>query len=40
MWSDCLKVKGIIDVVEESDGLLIFVEYKKGKMGKYLNDYF
>lgn len=40
VWSDRLKVKGIIDAVEESDGLLIPVEYKKGKMGKHLNDHF
>jgi CRISPR-associated exonuclease Cas4 len=33
-------VKGVIDAVEETDGLLIPVEYKKGKMGKHLNDHF
>ncbi|MBE9175427.1 CRISPR-associated protein Cas4 [Synechocystis salina LEGE 06155] len=40
VWSDRLKVKGIIDAVEESDGLLIPLEYKKGKMGNHLNDHF
>ena len=40
VWSDRLKVKGIIDAVEETDGLLIPLEYKKGKMGKHLNDHF
>jgi CRISPR-associated exonuclease Cas4 len=40
VWSECLKVKGIIDAVEETDGLLIPVEYKKGKMGKHLNDHY
>lgn len=40
VWSDRLKVKGIIDAVEETDGNLIPLEYKKGKMGKHLNDHF
>jgi CRISPR-associated exonuclease Cas4 len=40
VWSDRLKVKGIIDAVEETHGLLIPLEYKKGKMGKHLNDHF
>ncbi len=40
VWSDRLMVKGIIDAVEETDGLLIPLEYKKGKMGKHLNDHF
>jgi CRISPR-associated exonuclease Cas4 len=40
VWSERLKVKGIIDAVEETDGLLIPVEYKKGKMGKHLNDHY
>jgi CRISPR-associated exonuclease Cas4 len=38
--SDRLLVSGIIDAVEEGDGLLIPLEYKKGKMGNYLNDHF
>jgi CRISPR-associated exonuclease Cas4 len=40
VWSNRLKVKGIIDAVEETDGLLIPLEYKKGKMGRHLNDHF
>ncbi len=40
VWSDRLKVSGIIDAVEERDGELIPLEYKKGKMGNYLNDHF
>lgn len=40
VWSDRLKIKGIIDAVEEMDGLLLPLEYKKGKMGKHLNDHF
>lgn len=39
-WSDRLLVSGIIDAVEERDSLLIPLEYKKGKMGNYLNDRF
>jgi CRISPR-associated exonuclease Cas4 len=40
VWSDRLKVAGIIDAVEESQGQLIPVEYKKGKMAQHLNDHF
>ncbi|EKQ70616.1 CRISPR-associated protein Cas4 [Leptolyngbyaceae cyanobacterium JSC-12] len=40
VWSDRLLVSGVIDAVEECNGSLIPVEYKKGKMGKYLNDHF
>lgn len=40
VWSDRLKVSGIIDAVEEREGLLVPLEYKKGKMGNYLNDHF
>jgi CRISPR-associated exonuclease Cas4 len=40
VWSERLAVSGIIDAVEEKDGQLIPVEYKKGKMAKYLNDHF
>jgi CRISPR-associated exonuclease Cas4 len=35
-----LKVAGIIDAVEECDGQLVPVEYKKGKMAQHLNDHF
>lgn len=40
VWSDRLLVSGIIDAVEEREGTLIPVEYKKGKMAKHLNDHF
>lgn len=40
VWSERLKVSGIIDAVEEREGFLVPLEYKKGKMGNYLNDHF
>jgi len=40
VWSDRLQVSGIIDLVEERDGQLIPVEFKKGRMSRHLNDYF
>lgn len=40
VWSDRLHVSGIIDAVEEREGQLIPLEYKKGKMAKHLNDHF
>jgi CRISPR-associated exonuclease Cas4 len=40
VWSDRLQVKGIIDAVEERDGRLIPLEYKKGRMANHLNDHF
>ncbi len=40
VWSDRLLVSGIIDAVEEREGELVPVEYKKGKMAKHLNDHF
>jgi CRISPR-associated exonuclease Cas4 len=40
VWSDKLQVKGIIDAVEEKDGFLVPIEYKKGRMKKHLNDHF
>jgi CRISPR-associated exonuclease Cas4 len=45
VWSDELRIAGFADVVEEpliSDapaGLMIPIEYKKGRMGKWLNDH-
>ncbi|MBA4380217.1 MAG: CRISPR-associated protein Cas4 [Anaerolinea sp.] len=44
VWSDELMISGYADVVEEKlDGLgtsaIIPVEYKKGRMGKWLNDH-
>lgn len=40
VWSDRLMVSGIIDAVEEKEGELVPVEYKKGKMAQHLNDHF
>jgi CRISPR-associated exonuclease Cas4 len=40
VWSDRLQVSGIIDAVEEREGELVPLEYKKGKMGKHLSDHF
>lgn len=40
VWSDRLLVNGIIDAVEEREGQLIPLEFKKGKMGNHLNDHF
>lgn len=40
VWSDRLLVSGIIDAVEERDGHLIPIEYKKGQMGRHLSDHF
>ena len=39
VWSDRLKLSGFADIVEESEGKLIPIEYKKGKMGEWLNDH-
>src|SRR6185312_4734242 len=39
VWSDWLKLSGFADVVEEESGRFTPVEYKKGKMGEWLNDH-
>lgn len=41
VWSDDLLIAGFTDVVEESpeEGALVPIEYKKGRMGKWLNDH-
>src|SRR5579884_717459 len=39
VWSDRLKLSGFADVVEEQEGRLVPIEYKKGKMGEWLNDH-
>src|SRR5437762_3030440 len=39
VWSDRLRLSGFADVVEENDGQLTPIEYKKGKMGEWLNDH-
>ena len=40
VWSEQLLISGIIDAVEERDGQLVPLEYKKGRMGNHLNDHF
>lgn len=39
LWSDRLRVAGFADVVEEVGGRLRPIEYKRGKMGRWLNDH-
>jgi CRISPR-associated exonuclease Cas4 len=39
VWSERLRLSGFADVVEEQEGELVPVEYKKGKMGEWLNDH-
>src|SRR5437879_999418 len=39
VWSHRLHLSGFADVVEEQDGQFIPIEYKKGKMGEWLNDH-
>ena len=39
IWSSRLRLSGFADVVEEVEGELIPIEYKKGKMGEWLNDH-
>jgi len=39
VWSERLRLSGFADVVEEEAGHLTPVEYKKGKMGEWLNDH-
>ncbi len=40
VWCERLLINGIIDAVEEKDGQLIPLEYKKGRMANHLNDHF
>lgn len=39
IWSERLRLSGFADVVEEQDRHLMPIEYKKGKMGEWLNDH-
>ncbi len=39
VWSDRLRLVGLADCVEEASGLLRPVEYKRGKMSRWLNDH-
>jgi len=38
LHSETLRISGFTDVIEEKEGMLIPVEYKHGKQGKWLND--
>ncbi len=39
LWSERLQLSGFADVVEEEGQQLTPIEYKKGKMGEWLNDH-
>lgn len=39
LWSDRLHISGFADLVEETEGELLPVEYKHGRMGRWLNDH-
>jgi CRISPR-associated exonuclease Cas4 len=39
LYSEQLQLSGFADIIEEQDGMLIPVEYKHGKEGKWLNDH-
>jgi len=39
LWSDRLRLAGFADVVEEQMEALVPVEYKHGRMGRWLNDH-
>ncbi len=39
LYSETLRLSGFADLVEEEHGILIPVEYKHGKEGKWLNDH-
>lgn len=39
LYSETLRLSGFADIVEEERGMLLPVEYKHGKEGKWLNDH-
>lgn len=39
IWSDRLRLTGFTDLIEERDGEYVPVEYKRGRMGRWLNDH-
>lgn len=39
VYSDALRLAGFIDLLEEIDDQLAPVEYKRGRMGRWLNDH-
>ncbi|MGB7412591.1 MAG: CRISPR-associated protein Cas4 [Thermosynechococcaceae cyanobacterium] len=40
VWCDRIRIKGIIDAVEETNGQQVPIEYKKGRMARHLSDHF
>jgi CRISPR-associated exonuclease Cas4 len=38
LYSETLRLSGFADIVEEQDGMVIPVEYKRGRQGHWLND--
>lgn len=38
IWSDRLRIAGFADLIAERDGVLYPVEYKRGRLGKWVND--
>lgn len=38
IWSDMYRIAGVADFVEEKDGMLMPVEHKRGRMGRWRND--
>ncbi len=38
LYSETLHLSGFADIVEEQDGIVIPVEYKRGRQGQWLND--
>lgn len=39
VYSQRLRLVGFVDLVEETDGAIYPVEYKRGRMGRWLNDH-
>lgn len=39
LWSDRLRICGFADLVQERQGELMPIEYKRGRMGRWLNDH-
>jgi len=39
VYSHRLRLTGFVDLLETRDGRLVPIEYKRGRMGKWLNDY-
>jgi CRISPR-associated exonuclease Cas4 len=38
LWSDELRICGFADLIEEREGSLVPVEYKRGRKGRWTND--